>query len=100
MNYEQESVKAEEFFAEGLATLVSKAHDYAQEEDCFSNFKLTARLAGIPVEKVFMVFLSVKIARLSELVGGKEAQNESIQETLKDLTNYACLMSIYLGNKQ
>lgn len=99
MNYEQESIKAEEFFAEGLATLVSKAHDYAQEEDCFSNFKFTSRLVGIPVEKVFMVFLAVKVARLSELVGGKTAQNESIKDTLKDLSNYACLMSIYLGQK-
>ena len=99
MNYEQETELAKKYYEECLETLVSKAHDYAQEKDCFSNFKTISLVCNIPVETVFMQFLVVKIARLSELISAKkEAKNESIQDTLKDLSNYSCLMAMYLSS--
>lgn len=101
MDYQMEGALAKEFFDECLTTLTKKANDYASNKDCFSNFKFIAEICKIHVEKTFMVFLAVKIARLSELVcEGKQAKNESISDTLKDLSNYACLMDIYLkGDK-
>ena len=76
-----------------------KNNDYAKTADAFSNFKHCASMAGISVEQVFMVFLAVKYARLQELLSGKETKNESITDTLSDLSNYALLLSIYLNEK-
>ena len=75
--------------------LKKKNHDYAKVKDMFSNFKLMARIANIPIEKVFMVFLAVKVVRLGELTSGKEPNNESIEDTLLDLSNYADLFNIF-----
>ena len=96
MNYDQEKTAATEFFSTCIDTLTSKAHDYAQNDDCFSNFKKIANLCDGDVEDVFLTFIAVKVARLAELLNSnKEAKNESIKDTLMDLSNYSCLMSIY-----
>jgi hypothetical protein len=96
MNYKEEAIAGKEFFDDCLTILTKKANDYASEKDCFSNFKIISQIAQIPIEQVFMVFLGVKVARLSELVGnGKTAQNESVIDSLKDLANYSCLLAIY-----
>ena len=97
MDYQMEGALAKEFYDDCLSTLLKKANDYASEQDCFSNFKMISQICKMPIEKAFMQFLAVKISRLSELVGeGKEAKNESVEDTLKDLTNYACLMAVFL----
>ena len=75
--------------------LKSKNHDYAKEKDMFSNFRKIADMSNIPIKKVFMVFLAVKIARLGELTSGKTPSNESIEDTLLDLSNYADLFNIF-----
>jgi len=101
MNYEIESKLAGEFFQDCLKTLTNKAHDYAQKEDCFSNFKTIAQVCHIKTEKTFLQFLVVKIARLVELIDqGKDAKNESIEDTLKDLANYSCLLALYLRSEK
>lgn len=101
MDYQMEGALAKEFYDACLSTLLKKANDYASNTDCFSNFKFIAQVCKVPIEKTFLQFLAVKIARLSELVGEmKEAKNESIEDTLKDLANYSCLMAIYMkGDK-
>ncbi len=101
MDYQMEGALAKEFYDDCLSTLLKKANDYASEKDCFSNFKFIAQICKVPIEKTFLQFLAVKIARLSELVGeSKEVRNESIEDTLKDLANYSCLMAIYMkGDK-
>ena len=43
----------------------------------------------------FILAITVKLARLVELCD-KAAKNESIEDTLKDLANYACLLSLYI----
>ncbi len=95
MNYETEQRLVGQFYKDCEKTLVGKAHDYAQDNDCFSNFKFIAEICKVPVEKTFLMFLAVKIARLSELIG-KVAKNESKEDTLMDLANYACLYNVYL----
>jgi len=80
--------------------LIKKNNDYAKQDDVFSNFKLISEITGLNIKQVFMVFISVKIARLKELFSGKEPKNESIEDTLIDLVNYTELLYIYLkGNK-
>lgn len=87
------------FFKQKLEIIKKKNNDYANNEDAFSNFKYCAGFAGIEVKQVFQVFIAVKVARLKELLNGKEAKNESIQDTLLDLANYADLLNLYLSTK-
>jgi hypothetical protein len=95
MNQQQEAIKAKEFFDECHSILVKKANDYAQDHDCFSNFKKIALICDVPVSKVFLMFITVKIARLVELSTKTNKVNESKRDSLKDIANYANLMSLY-----
>jgi len=81
---------------EKLEIIVKKNNDYAKQDDVFSNFKLISEITGLDIKQVFMVFISVKIARLKELFTGKEVKNESIEDTLIDLSNYTELLYLYL----
>ena len=69
----------------------SKAHDYAKDDNVFSNFEFAADVAGVTVEQEFAVMIGTKVARLRELLGNKTPNNESIDDTLLDLANYAAL---------
>jgi len=99
MNSYEMRKQAEIVFGELLDLLKKKNNDYAEDDNCFSNFEYCADKADISVDNVFMVFLAVKLARLKELLSGKETKNESIIDTLKDMANYAVLFSLYLNNK-
>jgi len=76
-------------------TLNKKGNDYASDENAFSNFTNTAVICQIPVEKVFVVMMTIKINRIVELVG-KPATNESMLDSVKDLAGYAALLDNYL----
>lgn len=72
----------------------SKSHDYAKEDNVFSNFEYAAKVAEIftnPVDKSFAVLIGVKLARLAELRSGKKAKNESLLDTIEDMTNYSAI---------
>ena len=100
MNRVTETKKAIEFYKKCTDILGKQAHDYAQEGDCFYNFKKIAMLCNVSVEKVLLVFLSVKIARLAELIDkGRTEVGESLQDTLGDMSNYSCILSLYLDSK-
>ena len=76
--------------------LSSKNNDYASSQDAFSNFKFISLVSGIPVEKTFLQFIAVKLARLMELMNkDKEVKNESIDDTLIDMANYVELLYLY-----
>lgn len=84
-------------FAEALDLVEAKAHDYAEDDNVFSNFEFAAQVAGVRPEQVFAVLLGVKVARLGQLIGqGKEPNFESIDDTLLDTMNYAGLLKAYL----
>ena len=99
MNYSIESQKADEFFRKCQSILTSKANDYACEDDVFSNFKTAALICKVPVDKIFLMALTIKIVRVSELLE-KTNKNESLEDSLMDLANYACLMALYRKDSQ
>lgn len=83
-------------YAEAADLVEGKAHDYAEDDNPFSNFEYAAAMAGITVEQVFVVLIAIKTARLGQLVGNdKEPNNESIDDTLLDSMNYPGLMRAY-----
>ena len=72
-------------------TVATKAHDYADDGDVFSNFTGAAKLANVPDEAAFQILIGVKVERLRQLTSGKEPNHEGIDDTLIDLANYAAL---------
>lgn len=75
-----------------------KGHDYAQEGNPYSNFERAAEIVSWfkdPVDQVFATLIGVKLARLAELHGGKEAKNEPMDDSHLDLNNYSVLWHGY-----
>ena len=77
------------------ATVESKANDYADDGNVYSNFEGAAHLAGTTVDEVFMTLIGVKVERLRQLMSGKEPNHEAIDDTRIDLANYAALWQGY-----
>lgn len=76
----------------------SKNHDYAQDGNPYSNFCQAAEVAAgfSGIDAVFATMIGVKLARLRELTSaGKTPNNESIDDTRKDLAMYATLWASY-----
>jgi len=78
----------------------SKSHDYAKDNDPFSNFKRSAEIAAVSPNIVFQVMIGIKIARLEELLRGKEPKNESIEDSFIDLANYCVLWGAFYKGKE
>ena len=70
-----------------------KNKDYATDANPYSNFEFASQLVALfndPVDATFAAIIGVKLARLGELLGkGKTPQNESVRDTLRDLTCYS-----------
>lgn len=81
-----------------LETHEIKSHDYADDNNPFSNFEFAAQIAkgfNDEVDKVFATLIGVKLARLQQLLNGKSPKNESIDDTFLDQTNYSAIWASY-----
>lgn len=72
-----------------------KNSDYASDDDPLSNFRRAAKLGVDPFTGI-LVRMSDKWGRLEELARGKSPQNESMRDTLIDLSVYSLLAVILL----
>lgn len=73
---------------------MSKRHDYCSTEDNHENFKRAGLLLdwfNSPIDKPYVALIGTKLARLASLLGNKEPNNESIEDTFLDLINYCAL---------
>ncbi len=69
----------------------AKNHDYARPGDFYSNFRSVEQL-DIPAWKGILVRMSDKWSRIVELsVKDAAVTDESIEDTLLDLANYALI---------
>jgi len=100
MTIEDLEKKLKELYEKKYNIIEKKNHDYAKENDCFSNFKLASVISGISVEKVFMSIIGIKIARILELLNNKNPKNESLEDSLIDIGNYIDLLTIWISNKE
>jgi len=87
-------------FDEMESIVESKAHDYAKASNVFSNFEFAADVANVTVVQEFMVMIGTKVARLREIGGGKAPNNESFEDSLLDLANYAALCVAWLRHQE
>ena len=84
----------QKLMTEDLILCQKKGADYSPEDDCLANLKEFG-LPGIVVR------LSDKFARLKNLVqSGKQPQNESLRDTLRDIRIYSYLAEILMENKK
>jgi len=78
--------------------LGEKREDYARgDDDPFVNFKETAEITSSTPVKVALTMAAVKLSRLNHLLDSTEPVNESVEDSLLDLANYATLaFAMYL----
>lgn len=83
---------------EMLETCSSKNKDYANE-DALSNFRESAEFAGVTPAQSALVLIGTKISRIKNLLRkGGVANNESLQDSLKDLRVYTMLYEAILAD--
>lgn len=80
--------------------MLSKGDDYANE-DRLSNFKLAGNIAGTGAELNCLNLIATKVARLGTLLNqqNQKPKNESIEDSLLDLANYATLLSMLINER-
>lgn len=99
MTKQEQEVHFEEMTQKMKQILLSKGDDYANT-DRLSNFKLAGEISGLNAELNCLSLISTKVARLGVLLGsGKTPKNESIQDSVLDLANYAILLSMILEDE-
>lgn len=81
----------EEFTNKQKDILLKKRNDYANE-DVMSNFKQVGFITDLKPEQSILVLIATKVARLGNLLSGKEPKNESIDDTIIDMANYCFLL--------
>ena len=82
-----------QFHKDKMETLISKGKDYASKDDILSNFKNSGAIVGVSKERQILSLIATKVARLGNLLDNKDnPNNESIEDTVKDLSGYVDLM--------
>lgn len=100
MNTQEFLTDLENTFKDCLKTAKRKNADYSKATDPFANFKNVESLGICSVEVGILTRITDKMARISNLIK-QEAQvkDESIQDTLMDLINYASILKSYIESK-
>jgi hypothetical protein len=81
-------------------TLFSKGDDYANE-DRLSNFKLAGAISGGNASINCLNMISTKVARLGNLLNKDgDPNNESIDDSVLDLANYAVLLYMIINENK
>jgi hypothetical protein len=92
MTKEKQKELFEKFTKRELEIMQSKSADYAKEEDVLSNFKTAGANVGITTQQQILSLIATKVARLGNLFKGKVPNNESIEDSIIDLSNYSFLL--------
>ena len=72
-----------------------KNSDYARDSDPLSNFRRAEAFGVTPLQGV-LVRMSDKVSRIEELSRGKVAKNESLRDSLIDLSVYGLIAILLL----
>lgn len=100
MSIEEQEEFLDKQFKKIKEVSLSKGNDYAND-DRLSNFKLAGNICGIGAELNCLSLIATKVARLGVLLNsGKEPQNEAIEDSILDLTNYSLLLGMLIEEKK
>jgi len=103
MNKEEFYFFHENFTKKILDISKRKGADYcgAENSDPFANFRQVEILGICSTEQGFLARMTDKMSRIASLIKqDARVKDESIEDTLGDLANYAILMTAYLKSKQ
>jgi len=92
----------EKFFAECADISKKKNADYTGDSASpFANFT-SVESVRVKTEQGFLTRMMDKMSRLGSFVekGELQVKDESVQDTLKDLANYSCLLAAYIQSKK
>lgn len=83
-----------------LELVLQKTKDYATIDDPYRNFRLCESV-GVSVEKGILVRMCDKLSRIGNLIESNDpsVKNESIEDTLVDIMNYANILLCYIQQK-
>jgi hypothetical protein len=96
MDKKEQQQKLEEIFEKIKEVMLSKGNDYANK-DRLSNFKLAGDICGIGAKKNCLSLIATKVARLGVLLNSTEKpNNESIEDSVMDLTIYSILLTMIM----
>ena len=98
MTHPEQTTLLAEFYAEKKNVLKLKGEDYANE-DVLSNFKTAGANIGISAELQCLSLIATKVARLGNLLSGKTPNNESVADSILDLSNYTDLLYCLVNEK-
>ncbi len=85
-----------------IATARAKNSDYTGESvNPFSNFSCVEKLGITTTEIGLLTRMTDKFCRIASLVkkGSFQVRDESIEDTLLDLSNYSLLLAAYIASK-
>jgi hypothetical protein len=85
-----------------IAVSRAKNADYSAGADPFANFTRVEALGICSVEQGFLVRMVDKMSRISSFVerGELSVKDESVDDTLLDLANYADLLAAYIESQK
>ncbi len=99
MNYNEQLQHFNETTERMRDVMLNKGNDYANA-DRLSNFKMAGAICGLKAEQNCLSLIATKVARLGVLLSSDKApNNESVQDSVLDLANYAILLSMILKDK-
>ena len=98
MNLETQQKHFEQFVEKQRKIFFKKGNDYSNS-DRLSNFKLSGAIIGTTPELQCLSLIATKVARLGVLLNTNVVNNESINDSVLDLANYAMLLDMILENK-
>jgi len=90
-------------YAQCLRTSRAKSADYAGDSDPFRNFRAVEQLGLCSVETGILTRMSDKFSRICNLLGNDrvaQVQDESVEDTLRDLITYAAILIAYRDTKK
>jgi len=97
MTIQEQKEHLDEVLSQMTYLLLKKGNDYANE-DRLSNFKLAGSIAGGNAATNCLNMIATKVARLGNLLtSDKIPVNESINDSVIDLANYAVLLHMILN---
>ena len=90
----------ETFTANMKSTMFRKGSDYSNT-DRLSNFKYAGSICGLTAEQNCLSLIATKVARLGVLLDptAKAPNNESINDSVLDLANYAVLLRMIIEER-
>jgi hypothetical protein len=104
MNREQLLENHNRLCTTALNLMRRKNHDYAGRggESPFANFTRCESMGICTTEQGFLVRMTDKMSRLSSFIeaGTLQVKDESVEDTILDIINYAVLFQSYLESKK